>query len=282
MTIGIAGLGLIGGSCAKAYREYAIDSLQEICIYGYDINASVMDEATSSNVINAKLDESNICMCDLILVALYPNEAIEYISYIAPYVSKNTIVMDLCGTKRDICQRAWEIADTYGFTFIGGHPMAGTHNSGYRYARASLFHGAPMVIVPRDPDDPIASRVKELLRPLGFGRYSITTANDHDRLIAFTSQLAHVVSNAYVKSPTAREHKGFSAGSYKDLTRVAWLNEGMWTELFFENKEPLIFEIDRMIDSLQEYSNALKCNDRDKMKELLRDGRIAKEEIDNR
>ena len=101
-------------------------------------------------------------------------------------------------------------------------------------------------------------------------------------MIAFTSQLAHVVSNAYVKSPTAKNHKGFSAGSYKDLTRVAWLNETMWTELFFENKNALTFEIDQIISSLSEYRDALTENNREKMKNLLRDGRVAKEEIDGK
>lgn len=189
--------------------------------------------------------------------------------------------MDLCGTKEEICRVGFELAQKYGFTFVGGHPMAGTHNSGYKYSRSNMFHGAPMVIVPPSFDDiELLSYVKEMLSPLGFGRYSVTSAKEHDRLIAFTSQLAHIVSNAYVKSPTAREHKGFSAGSYKDMTRVAWLNEAMWTELFFENKEHILFEIDTIISSLTEYSNALKENDKDKMKELLRDGRIAKEQID--
>lgn len=144
-----------------------------------------------------------------------------------------------------------------------------------------MFKGAPMVIVPPRFDDiALFDRIKLLLAPAGFGKYSFTTAEEHDRMIAFTSQLAHVVSNAYVKSPTARNHKGFSAGSYKDMTRVAWLNEKMWSELFFENRAPLLFEIDTIIASLTEYRNALESNDLEKMQELLRQGRIAKEEID--
>ena len=139
-----------------------------------------------------------------------------------------------------------------------------------------------MVIVPPNFNDiELISRVKELLLPAGFGRFSYVDAKKHDKLIAFTSQLAHVVSNAYVKSPTAREHKGFSAGSYRDMTRVAWLNEQMWTELFFENAEPLIYELDTIINSLEEYKDALECGDKEKMLRLLRDGRIAKEEIDS-
>ena len=138
-----------------------------------------------------------------------------------------------------------------------------------------------MVIVPPVFDDiRLLDNIKKLLLPAGFGRFSVTNADDHDRIIAFTSQLAHVVSNAYVKSPTATVHKGFSAGSYKDMTRVAWLNEVMWTELFFENKEPLLFELDSIINSLSEYRDALADGDKEKMKNLLRDGRLAKEQID--
>ena len=144
-----------------------------------------------------------------------------------------------------------------------------------------MFKGAPMVIVPPRFDDiMLYETVKQLLAPAGFGKFSFTTADEHDRMIAFTSQLAHVVSNAYVKSPTAKSHKGFSAGSYKDMTRVAWLNETMWTELFFENKEPLLYEIDTIISSLSEYRDALAEGDREKMKAALRQGRIAKDEID--
>ena len=161
--------------------------------------------------------------------------------------------------------------------------MAGTHFSGYKYSRSTMFKGAPMVVVPPRFDDiALFEQIKKLLEPAGFGKFSFTTADEHDRIIAFTSQLAHVVSNAYVKSPTAKNHKGFSAGSYKDMTRVAWLNENMWAELFMENKEPLLFEIDNIINSLEEYKSALLENDKEKMVEILRYGRLAKEQIDGR
>jgi prephenate dehydrogenase len=138
-----------------------------------------------------------------------------------------------------------------------------------------------MVIVPHIYDNiAFLDRIKSLLRPAGFGKITVTTAKKHDEMIAFTSQLAHVVSNAYVKSPTAKSHKGFSAGSYKDMTRVAWLNEYMWSELFLENKEPLLFEIDTIINSLSEYRSAIAEDNKEALIELLRDGRIAKEEID--
>ena len=159
--------------------------------------------------------------------------------------------------------------------------MAGTQYSGIKHAKATLFKNAPMVLVPPVYDDmAFLDRITKLLAPAGFGKFSVTTAEKHDKMIAFTSQLAHVVSNAYIKSPTAREHRGFSAGSYKDLTRVAWLNENMWTELFLENREPLLFEIDCLVNSLKEYRDALANEDGVTLRRLLRDGRVAKEEID--
>ena len=281
MNIGIVGLGLIGGSVARAYRAYSDTNSLDFKIFGHDINKPILDFAIMSGVLDGTLDGDAIKKCDLVFIGLYPDESIAYLEENADKFSSDALVIDLCGTKSEICRIGFALAEKHGFTFVGGHPMAGTHNSGYKYSRANMFSGAPMVIVPPSFDDiELLGKVRSLLSPLGFGRYSVTSAEEHDRLIAFTSQLAHVVSNAYVKSPTAREHKGFSAGSYKDMTRVAWLNEVMWTELFFENKNPLLFEIDCIINSLTEYRDALLGNDKEKMRDLLREGRIAKEQID--
>ena len=281
MKIGIVGLGLIGGSMAKAYREFSNEGNLEYGIYGYDINKSVTDFAILQGVLDGKLDKSIIPECDLIFVGLYPVSSIEYMEKIAPLIKKSAVMIDLCGTKKEICRTGFALAEKYGFTFVGGHPMAGTHFSGYKYSRSTMFKGAPMVVVPPRFDDiALFEQIKKLLEPADFGKFSFTTADEHDRMIAFTSQLAHVVSNAYVKSPTAKNHKGFSAGSYKDMTRVAWLNEKMWTELFFENKEPLMYEIDEIISSLSEYRDALESGDKERMQEILKAGRIAKEEID--
>ena len=275
MKVGICGLGLIGASMAKAYRR------DGHTVFGFDTNASTLGFASLSEIISDELNDKTIPECDLIFIALYPRIAIEYLNKIAPIVSRNTVVIDLCGTKESICECGFSLAERYGFTFVGGHPMAGTQYSGIKYSKENLFKGAPMVLVPPIFDDiAFLDRIKKLLSPAGFGKISVTTAKRHDELIAFTSQLAHVVSNAYVKSPTAQNHKGFSAGSYKDMTRVAWLNENMWSELFLENKEPLLFEIDNIIASLNEYRNAIAADDKDTLTALLRDGRLAKEKVD--
>ncbi len=276
MTVGICGLGLIGGSMAKAYKEAGHRVL------GYDNNTASLGYASLAGIIDDTLENKNISECDIVFIALYPKAAIEYLKAIAPFVGgTETVVMDLCGTKKQICDAGFALAKEYGFTFVGGHPMAGTQYSGIKYAKATLFKNAPMVLVPAVCDDIyFLARIKQLLAPAMFGRMTVTTAEEHDNMIAFTSQLAHVVSNAYVKSPTAQNHKGFSAGSYKDMTRVAWLNENMWTELFLENKEPLIYEIDSIVKSLTEYRDAIASDDADTLRGLLRDGRIAKERVD--
>ena len=161
--------------------------------------------------------------------------------------------------------------------------MAGTQYAGYRYSKANMFHNAPMVIVPPVYDDILLlDRVKELLAPAGFARVSVTTAEDHDEMICFTSQMIHILSNAYIKSPTARGHKGFSAGSYKDMTRVAWLDPNMWSELLLDNRDNLLRELDFYLNSLSEYRAALIDNDRERMRRLLADGRRCKEEVDGR
>ena len=275
MTVGICGLGLIGGSMAKAYKQ------AEHTVLAYDINKATLGYAQIAGIADGVLDDDTLCSCDLLFIALYPQGAVEYLTKIAPKIDSHTVVMDLCGTKKEICACGFALAKQYGFTFVGGHPMAGTQFSGIKYAKATLFKNAPMVLVPPIFDDiAFLDRIRSLLAPAGFGKFSVTTAEAHDETIAFTSQLAHVVSNAYVKSPTAQKHRGFSAGSYKDMTRVAWLNEQMWTELFLENKDPLLFEIDHLIHSLTEYRDAIAQNDTDTLRSLLRDGRLAKELVD--
>lgn len=138
-----------------------------------------------------------------------------------------------------------------------------------------------MVLVPRRFDDPeLLQRAKDALAPCNFGSFSVTTAQEHDKMIAFTSQMPHIVSNAFIKSPTAQYHKGFSAGSYKDLTRVAWLNSQMWAELFLSNKENILTELDIYISDLQKYKSAIECEDSDTLIALLDEGRRCKEKVD--
>lgn len=277
MSIGIVGLGLIGGSMARAYKQSGFK------VYGLDTSKAALDYAYAAGIINGELNERTIKACRLLFIALYPSAAEKYLTDTAPLIPRGCVVIDLCGTKRRICAAGFALAEKHGFTFIGGHPMAGTQFSGVKYSRSNLFRGAPMVLVPPvNADSELLDSVKRLLAPAGFASICTTTAQEHDRRIAFTSQLAHVVSNAYIKSKTAEKHGGFSAGSYKDLTRVAWLNEEMWTELFLENADNLCNELDSLISSLSEYRSAIGGKDGKALCALLRDGRIAKERIDGR
>lgn len=275
MKVGILGLGLIGGSLARAY------ALEGHTVYAQETDEQILSFAILSGAVHAPLDEERIAQCELILLAIYPDGSASWLENHAPQISPSALVLDCCGIKHEVCARCFPLAEKYGFTFVGGHPMAGTQFSGFKYSRATLFRGAPMVLVPPVFDDiSLLERVKEALKPCGFGSFSVTTAEDHDKMIAFTSQMPHILSNAYIKSPTALNHKGFSAGSYKDLTRVAWLNAPMWAELFLENRENVLFELDTYLNSLNAYRQAVADGDFDRMVELLEEGKKRKEEVD--
>lgn len=275
MNVGILGLGLIGGSLARAY------ALEGHTVYAIQRNETMLSFAMLAGAVHGKLNEETVPKCDLILLAIYPDGSASWLERNAHLISKDALVLDCCGVKQEICSRCFPIAREYGFTFVGGHPMAGSQFSGFKYSRADLFSGAPMVLVPPVFDDiALLQRVKDTLKPCNFGFFSVTTAEEHDKMIAFTSQMPHILSNAFIKSPTALKHKGFSAGSYRDLTRVAWLNPQMWAELFLENRDNVLFELDYYIDSLKQYQQAIRDNDMDALVRLLEEGKKRKEEVD--
>lgn len=275
MEIGIVGLGLIGGSLAKAISQNTDNT-----VYGYDTSDQVVKKAVLIDAIEQPLSDRLLPQCDIVIVALYPHDTIDYVTSHADLFKPGAIVVDCCGVKKPVCDRLIPLAEEKGFLFVGGHPMAGIEHSGFTYAKKSLFNNASMIFTATKGPIESMSRLKDLFTSIGFTNIEITTPEEHDRRIAFTSQLAHVVSNAYIKSPTARQHAGFSAGSYKDLTRVAKLNEDMWTELFLENPENLTREIDTLMEHLKEYRDAISSGDADTLRALLRDGREKKALID--
>ena len=275
MNVGILGLGLIGGSLARAYAK------AEHTVYACERDESMLAFAQLAGAVYGVLNEKTIPQCDLILLAIHADGSAAWLEQNAGLVNKKAVVIDCCGIKESICDRCFPLAEKFGFTFVGGHPMAGSHNSGFKYSRSNLFQGAPMVLVPSRFDDPeLLQRAEDILEPCKFGSFSVTTAEVHDKMIAFTSQMPHIVSNAFIKSPTAVGHKGFSAGSYKDLTRVAWLNPQMWAELFLSNKKNILFELNAYIESLQAYKDALINNDEETLIALLDEGRKRKKEVD--
>ncbi|MBQ2904123.1 MAG: prephenate dehydrogenase [Clostridia bacterium] len=274
MKIGVAGLGLIGGSLARALADSGKHE-----ILGLDRNRSSLLAAKMVGAITDEMNESNIGECDMIFIALYPQATVEFVEANADKIKKGAIVADCGGVKRPICAPCEKIAEENGFIFIGAHPMAGTQFSGFNSSRGNLFKNATMIVTPKENTDiRILEKLRNALNDAGFGAINFTTPEEHDKVIAFTSQLPHIISNAYVKSHTAVKQKGFSAGSYRDLTRVSKLNEKMWTELFFENKDNLINEIDFLVERLSEYSTALKADDREGLVALLKEGTDSKKQ----
>ena len=276
MKIGIVGLGLIGGSLARAIKANTAHT-----VWGTDLQRPVVYRAKLLEVIDEELTEDRVGSCDIVILAIYPRDTVEWVRTHAAVIQRGAVVVDCAGVKRAVCEPCWEMAEQNGFTFIGGHPMEGVAKLGFENSRRDMFVNASMILVPhRDLDIETMKKVKDVFDAIGFTRYEIATPEKHDRIIALTSQLAHVVSSAYVKSPTAHEHRGFSAGSFRDMTRVAFLNEAMWAELFLLNREDLHREITGLIERLQEYDDALTAGDEAKMAELLRQGREIKAELD--
>ena len=274
MKAGIVGLGLIGGSLARALADSGKHE-----VLGLDRNRSSLLAAKMVGAITDEMTEANIGGCDMILIALYPQATVEFVETYADKIKKGAIVADCGGVKRPICGPCEKLAEENGFTFIGAHPMAGTQFSGFNSSRGNLFKSATMIVTPKENTDiRILEKFRNVLNDAGFGAINFTTPAEHDKVIAFTSQLPHIISNAYVKSHTAVKQKGFSAGSYRDLTRVSKLNEKMWTELFFENKDNLIGEIDFLVERLSEYSTALKNDDREGLVALLKEGTDSKKQ----
>lgn len=278
MKIGIVGLGLIGGSLAKALKFHT-----DHTVLGWNRTAEVVLKAKLLGAIDGELTDAQIADCDMLICALYPQLTVDFVLKYAPTLKKGAIVLDACGVKRVICKPLTAAAKMHGFVFYGGHPMAGLHKSGFSYTNVDMFKNASMILVPPDDAD-IAqlAMLKDLFLSIGFTNIQMTTAEEHDRIIAYTSQLAHIVSNAYVKSPEAQVHSGFSAGSYKDLTRVAELNADMWTELFLENDDNLLREVEGIIANLQAYADALRNRDAETLHALLKAGSDRKQQIDGK
>ena len=274
-TVLIAGLGLMGGSMAKT-----IKARTNCRVLGWNRTRETAERAKSDGDIDAVAGEALFDEADLIIIGLYPQATVDWLLDAMPKLKKGCVVVDMVGVKRFMVDRLEQAALDNGVHFVGGHPMAGREFSGFDYAISTLFDGASMIFVPtKSSDEQVLQSLESYFMSLGFGQTVRCTAEQHDRMIAFTSQLAHVVSSAYIKSPEADQHNGYSAGSYRDLTRVAKLNENMWSELFLCNAEALATEIDEIIGHLDEYRRVIRAGDRDTLTALLRDGRERKERI---
>lgn len=272
MNIGIVGLGLIGGSMAKSIKKRTGHS-----VYGIDLDGETMELARMCGAIDGPLTQETLPKCHIVLLAVRPGAAVAWTQEHAGEFSSDAILVDLCGVKRKVVQAITPIARQQGFTYVGGHPMAGRERGGFRSSTEDLYVRASMILTPDGETAPEKLEVlKHFFLDLGFGGLTYSDPEEHDRIIAFTSQLAHIVSSAYVKSPEAQRRRGFSAGSFQDMTRVARLDEDMWTELFLADADYLTVVLDELIGHLNEYAQALKARDEEGLRALLRDGREKK------
>lgn len=272
MNVAIVGLGLIGGSMAKSIKNRTAHT-----VWGADLNSETMTMARMCGAIDAPLTEENLPQADLILVAIRPGAAIEWVRQHADRIAKSAILVDLCGVKRTVVAAIAPVAEQHGFAYIGGHPMAGRERGGFTASTEDLYVGASMILTPdKRTDMHLLETLKAFFLDLGFAGLTFSTPEEHDRIIAFTSQLAHIVSSAYVKSPEAQKRRGFSAGSFQDMTRVARLDEDMWTELFLDDEDFLTKELDELIGHLTDYRDALRDKDAQRLHDLLKEGRELK------
>lgn len=270
----IVGLGLIGGSLAKAFQKYS-----KCCVAGYDRDPEVLRAALECGAIDKIAGEEEIKSADILYLCLYPQADIDFIKEYASLIRSDCLVTDTCGIKSEICQHLPRLAWENGFTFVGGHPMAGKEQNGFSASSADLFLGASYLIVPCGAPQHAVDLLAAAALELGFGGTVVTTPEHHDRMIAFTSQLPHVLACAYVMSPRCPEHNGFSAGSYRDVSRVANINEQLWTELFIDNKQPLTEELELLIENITQIKNAVANSDAQTLRALLRQGRLVKERL---
>ena len=278
-TVGIVGLGLIGGSMAKTVKKHTIAR-----VYACDLDPNAMALAREAGAIDGELTNETIRECDVLLIAIAPQDLVRWVRDNAALIPKSTILVDLCGVKRYIYDNVSPIAREHGFLYVGGHPMAGKEVSGFANADMDLYRDASMILCPDETaTEEAIDDLKAFFLALGFGEIVFSTPEEHDRIIAYTSQLAHATSSAYIKSPTSRQRMGFTAGSYKDMTRVARLDPEMWTQLFMANRDHMIEELQELVDNLAGYLDALKADDPALLKKLLEEGRDLKitEPIEN-
>lgn len=276
MKVGIIGLGLMGASMARTLKKTGGHE-----VYGFDKSSDVMRKADLIGMLDGELNAKTAVDLDMIIVALYPRDFKAAITPYLPVLKKGAIVTDFCGTKRLVVSQMREMQAQYpDLFFVGGHPMAGREFSGIEHSTTDLFDRASMIIVPVTEDVAKLDALKKFYLALGFGEVMVCSADYHDGMIAFTSQLCHIVSNAYVKNKRAEVHDGFSAGSYRDLTRVARLNSKMWSELMIDNRDYLSDELGEIIGHLTEYKQALDEGDEARLARLLEDGNRRKLDID--
>ena len=276
MDIAVIGLGLIGGSLARTIKLHT-----DARVFGCDTDPETLRQAFALKAIDMELNDEKLRGCAMVLIALYPRATAEWLGAHRRNIAPDALVIDCCGVKETVMEAVTPIARAEKWHYIGGHPMAGREYSGFRYARDDLFDNASMVLTPMPEEElPVLQKARDFFMDLGFRRVQFTTPPIHDEIVAYTSQLPHILASAYVQTPMAARHKGFSANTFADMTRDARLNEDLWTELFLDNREPLLHELNGLTERLAAYRDALERGDADALRTLLRAGRERKESLE--
>ena len=270
----VVGLGLIGGSIAKAIKLRT-----DHTVLGIDVSEDTLLDACSCGAIDGKAGQEDLRTADMVYLCIYPESALEFVKAYGGELKENCILTDACGIKGEICRGVERHRGTGKYVFVAGHPMAGKELSGFAASDAGIFIGASYLIAPCGAPDWAVQEVASLAKCMGFGQVVLTTPEQHDRVIAFTSQLPHVLACSYVMSPRCREHQGFSAGSYRDVSRVANINEALWSRLFLDNRTDLLAELDELLKNLTAFRTAIDGGDEEQLKALLRTAAEIKREV---
>lgn len=265
MKIILVGLGLIGGSIAKSLKQNTAHQ-----VLGMDTNEDSLLDACSCGAIDGKAAWEDLKTADLVYLCVYPEAALAFAREHGPALKEGAVLTDTCGVKATICAGMEELAGTGRYAYVAGHPMAGKERSGFAASDPSIFVGASYIIADTGAPPQAVGLVEELARAMGFGRIVHTTPQRHDQMIAFTSQAPHVLACGYVMSPRCPEHQGFSAGSYRDVSRVANINDALWSRLFLDNREALVEELDELGRNIKAIRDAVAENNEEGLRELLK------------
>lgn len=266
MVITVVGLGLIGGSLVRRLRGF-----KDAKIYGADIDEATLNLAKSDGVIDEAFTDGSkaIADADFVVLCLYPEQNVEFVKANAHIFKKGCVITDVSGVKSFIIENIREFLPE-GVHFIGGHPMAGRETGGYKSSTDTLFNGASYIITPpKSAGADAVALVRDMAEYIGCDHVVTTSPEEHDAMIAYTSQLMHVVAVALCDSPLLERSKYFSAGSLRDCTRIALINARMWSELFLENKGALCDRIDEFKQSLDDIKNAIEADEREELEGIL-------------
>jgi len=271
--VAVIGLGIMGGSIAKALKKS-----NKYYVVGYNKPEEINDKALKDGAVDEIWDGTTPLDTDITLLAVNPRVTFELLETLPSLLKKGSILTDICGVKGEVVSLGEEVCKRAGIRFVGGHPMAGRERSGYDYSTEDLFFNRSYILTEtQNTDKEAINELSQMALDIGCAGVTITSPAHHDKMIAYTSQIPHILAGAYMNSPTSATHNGYSAGSYHDVSRVASVDENLWTQLFLANKENLLYEIDILIRNLQDYKDAVACMDGSRLSGIIKTGRILKE-----